>query len=117
MKPQVLLVSPAALDYQGAPIKKKRLYLPGLTLISLAAVTTDAVDVTLVNEPIHDLPLDRHWDLVGLTGMGSGLKRAWQLGDLFRDRGSKVVIGGIAASLAPPDWSAPHADSLLTGEA
>jgi radical SAM superfamily enzyme YgiQ (UPF0313 family) len=117
MKPQVLLVSPAALDYHGAPIKKKRLYLPGLTLISLAAVTPDSVDLTLVNEPIHDLPVDRRWDLVGLTGMGSGLKRAWQLGDYFRARGSKVVIGGIAASLAPPEWSGAHADSVLTGEA
>lgn len=116
-KPSVLLVSPAALDYQGRPIKKKRLYLPGLTLISLAAVTPDSVDLTLVNEPISDLPLDRHWDLVGLTGMGSGLKRAWQLGDLFRSRGSRVVIGGIAASLAPREWTAPHADSVVVGEA
>lgn len=117
MKPQVLLISPSALDFTGAPIKKKRLYLPGLTLTSLASVTPDSVDLTLVNEPIHDLPLDRHWDLVGLTGMGSGLKRAWELGDLFRSRGSKVVIGGIAASLAPREWTMPHTDSMLTGEA
>ena len=117
MKPRVLLVSPAALDFEGAPIKKKRLYLPGLTLVSLAAVTPDTVDLTLVNEPIHDLPIDQHWDLVGLTGMGSGLKRAWELGDAFRARGSKVVIGGIAASLAPREWTMEHADSIVTGEA
>lgn len=117
MRPQVLLVSPSALDYEGRPIKKKRLYLPGLTLTSLAAVTREDVDLTLVNEPVHHLPMDRHWDLVGLTGMGSGLKRAWQLGDAFRARGSKVVIGGIAASLCPPEWSAPHADALVLGEA
>lgn len=117
MKPSVLLVSPAALDYHGAPIKQRKLYLPGLTLLSLAAVTPDDVDVTIVNEPVHAMPLDRHWDLVGLTGMGSGLKRAWQLGDLFRKRGSKVVIGGIAATLCPPEWSAAHADSLVLGEA
>jgi radical SAM superfamily enzyme YgiQ (UPF0313 family) len=117
MKPQVLLVSPSALDYHGVPIKKKRLYLPGLTLTSLAAVTPDSVDLTLINEPIHRLPLDRHWDLVGLTGMGSGLKRAWELGDVFRARGSKVAIGGIAASLAPSEWTMPHTDCLVTGEA
>lgn len=116
-KPQVLLISPSALDYHGTPIKNKRLYLPGLTLLSLASVTPDTVDLTLVNEPIHDLPLDRHWDLVGLTGMGSGIKRAWELGDLFRAAGSKVAIGGIAASLAPAEWTLPHADTLITGEA
>lgn len=117
MKPSVLLVSPSALDYEGHPIKKKTLYLPGLTLTSLAAVTPDSVELTLINEPIQDLPLDRHWDLVGLTGMGSGIKRAWQLGDEFRARGSKVVIGGIAATLCPPEWTLPHADSLVLGEA
>ncbi|MEJ7809652.1 MAG: radical SAM protein [Gemmatimonadaceae bacterium] len=113
----MLLVSPTALDYHGEPIKKKRLYLPGLTLLSLAAVTPDSVNLTLVSEPIEPLPFDKHWDLVGLTGMGSGLKRAWQLGDEFRARGSTVVIGGIAASLAPQEWSLEHADSLVTGEA
>jgi len=116
-KPSVLLVAPTALDYQGAPIKKKKLYLPGLTLMALAATTPDEVDLTLMNEPVSDPPLDRHWDLVGLTGMGSGLKRAWQLADQFRARGSKVVIGGIAASLAPREWSEPHADALVFGEA
>jgi radical SAM superfamily enzyme YgiQ (UPF0313 family) len=117
MKPSVLLIAPTALDYHGQPIKKKRLYLPGLTLISLAAVTPDDVDLTLIDEPVDELPLDRHWDLVGLTGMGSGLKRAWQVADTFRARGSKVVIGGIAATLCPGEWTAPHADSMVLGEA
>jgi radical SAM superfamily enzyme YgiQ (UPF0313 family) len=116
-KPSVLLLAPTALDYHGAPIKKKKLYLPGLTLLALAATTPDEVDLTLMNEPVSDPPFDRHWDLVGLTGMGSGLKRAWQLGDEFKARGSKVVIGGIAASLAPKEWSEPHADCLVFGEA
>ena len=113
----MLLVSPTALDYRGLPIKKKKLFLPGLTLLSLAAVTPNDVDLTLVNEPVDDVPFDRHWDLVGLTGMGSGLKRAWQIADSFRARGSTVAIGGIAATLCPPDWSASHADTLVLGEA
>jgi radical SAM superfamily enzyme YgiQ (UPF0313 family) len=117
MKPRVLLVAPSALDYHGEPIKKKKLYLPGLSMLSLAAVTPDTVDLTIVQEPIQNVPLDQHWDLVGMTGMGSGLKRAWQLGDRFRARGSKVVIGGIAASLAPAEWTLPHTDALVTGEA
>jgi len=117
VKPSVLLIAPTALDYHGQPIKKKTLYLPGLTLLSLASVTPENVDLTLMNEPVSDPPFDRHWDLVGLTGMGSGLKRAWELGDAFRARGSKVVIGGIAASLVPTEWSAAHADSVVIGEA
>ena len=55
MKPSVLLLAPTALDYEGQPIKKKRLYLPGLTLMSLASVTPDDVDLTLVKTGGHRL--------------------------------------------------------------
>src|SRR5262249_4106407 len=43
--------------------------------------------------------------------------RAWQIADEFRKRGRKVVIGGIAASLAKPEWTLAHADSVVIGEA
>lgn len=114
---KVLLVSPTALDHQGRPITQRRVHLPGLTLMMLAAVTPRDVEVRLVNETAGDIPFDEHWDLVGLTGMGSGLVRAWQLGDEFRRRGTTVVIGGIAASLADPQWSLQHADAVVVGEA
>src|SRR6186713_2041787 len=101
---RVLLVGPTALGMDGRPIKQRRLHLPGLTLPMLAAVTPPDVDVRLVNETVDDIPFDEPWDLVGLTGMGSGIVRAWQIADAFRLRGTKVVIGGIAASLADPEW-------------
>jgi radical SAM superfamily enzyme YgiQ (UPF0313 family) len=101
----------------GQPIKQRRLHLPGLTLPMLAAVTPSDIRLTLVNETVDDIPFDEPWDLVGLTGMGSGIVRAWQIADEFRRRGVTVVIGGIAASLADPEWSLAHADALVTGEA
>lgn len=117
MKPKVLLIAPTALNFEGQPIKKRKLYLPSLTLLSLAAVTPDNVDLTLCNEVVHDIPFDEKWDLVGVTGMGSGLKRAWQISETFRAKGVPVVIGGIAASLAPKEWSLNHVDSIVIGEA
>jgi len=114
---RILLVAPTALDFHGRPIKQRRVHIPGLTLQMLAAVTPAAVDLRIVCETTTDIPLDEPWDLVGLTGMGSGLVRAWQLGDEFRRRGRRVVIGGIAASLAPPALSLAHADAVVIGEA
>jgi radical SAM superfamily enzyme YgiQ (UPF0313 family) len=114
---RVLLVAPTALDFEGRPIKQRKLYLPGLTLPMLAAVTPADVSITIVNETVHDIPYDRRWDLVGLTGMGSGVVRAWQIADEFRRRQVPVVMGGIAASLARPEMSLAHADSLVLGEA
>ena len=114
---RVLLVAPTALDAHGHPIKQRRVHIPGLTLQMLAAVTPPDVDLTLVGETTDAIPFDGAWDLIGLTGMGSGLVRAWQIADEFRRRGRKVVIGGIAASLAPPPLTLAHADSLVIGEA
>jgi radical SAM superfamily enzyme YgiQ (UPF0313 family) len=114
---KILLVAPTALDSQGRPIKQRRLHLPGLTLPMLAAATPPGADIRLVSETVEDVPFDEPWDLVGLTGMGSGIVRAWHLADTFRRRGTTVVIGGIAASLGRPEWSLAHADAIVIGEA
>jgi radical SAM superfamily enzyme YgiQ (UPF0313 family) len=114
---KILLIAPTALDNRGQPVKQRRLHLPGLTLPLLAAVTPAEAQVRLVFETVEEIPFEEHWDLVGLTGMGSGIVRAWQIADQFRSRGVRVVIGGIAASLASPDWSLAHADAVVIGEA
>lgn len=116
-KPRLLLVGPTALDASGRPIRQGRIHLPGLTLPMLAAVTPPHWQVRLVTETVSDIPYDEPWDLVGLTGMGSGLARAWQIADRFRARGVTVVIGGIAATLLGPEVSLPHADAVVLGEA
>jgi radical SAM superfamily enzyme YgiQ (UPF0313 family) len=114
---RVLLVAPTALDMQGRPIKQRRLYLPGLTFPMLAAVTPPDCEVRICNETVHEIPFDEPWDLVGVTGMGSGIVRGWQIADEFRRRGRTVVMGGIAATLAGPELVLQHADAMVSGEA
>jgi len=114
---EVLLIAPTAIDYHGAPIKQRRLHLPALTLPQLGAATPVGVNVRLLYETVEEIPYDDPWDLVGLTGMGSGIVRAWQIADRFRTRGVPVVIGGIAASLGDPELTLAHADALVVGEA
>ena len=114
---RVLLIAPTALDLAGRPVKQRHIHMPGLTLYLLAALTPDDVELRLVNETAEGIPYHERWDLVGLTGMGSGLVRAWQIADRFRQLGGKVVIGGIAASLASPELTLAHADSLVVGQA
>jgi len=83
----------------------------------LAASTPDEASVRLVFDTVEEIPFDDPWDLVGLTGMGTGIVRAWQIADAFRSRGVKTVIGGIAASSGKPEWSLAHADAVVLGEA
>ncbi|MGE5801925.1 MAG: B12-binding domain-containing radical SAM protein [Gemmatimonadota bacterium] len=114
---KILLVSPTAMDSRGRPIKQRTVHLPALTLPMLAAVTPPDADLRLCCETAEQIPFDEPWDLVGLTGMGSGIVRAWQIADEFKRRGRTVVIGGIAATLGDPEWSLAHADAVVLGEA
>jgi radical SAM superfamily enzyme YgiQ (UPF0313 family) len=114
---RILLISPTALDREGKPIRKRQVYLPGLTLPMLAAVTPPDCDVTLHHDTLREVPYDDGWDLVGVTGMGNGILRGWQIADEFRGRGVPVVMGGIAASLAGPELPLQHVDSVVIGEA
>jgi len=114
---RVLLIGPTALDFQGKPIQQRKLHLPGLTLPMLAAVTPKDITIRLLSETVEEIPFQEKWDLVGLTGMGSGIVRAWQIADEFKKRGVSVVMGGIAASLSDPEWTLAHVNSLITGEA
>jgi radical SAM superfamily enzyme YgiQ (UPF0313 family) len=117
-KPQILLISPTGLDPNGKPIVQRKTYLPGLTMPQLAAVTPSDFDVTIVAETSEPIPWDKKWDIVGLTGMGgAGLMRGYQIADEFRKRGTKVVMGGIAASLYEESQTLAHADVLVKGEA
>lgn len=72
-------MGPIALDAKGEPIKQRKLHLPGLTLPLLAALTPPEHNVRLVSETVEDVRFDDDWDLVGITGMGFGLFRAWQI--------------------------------------
>jgi len=116
-RPRVLLIAPTATDAAGRPITQRRIHLPGLTLPMLAAVTPEGCEVRLVHETVEPIPYGERWDIVGLTGMGSGIVRAWHIADRFRERGTTVVIGGIAATLVGPERSLEHADAVVSGEA
>jgi radical SAM superfamily enzyme YgiQ (UPF0313 family) len=84
---------------------------------ALKALTPKDWDVTIVDELVSDVDLDRPCDVVGIGAMGPQINRAYELADAFRARGKKVVLGGPWVSLAPPEASLAHADAIVVGEA
>ncbi len=114
---KLLLVNPTIYDCRGELIKQKRVWLPGLTLPYLAALTPEDVEVRIVDEVTCDVPFDGDWDLVGISSFGSGITRTWEIGDAFRAKGIPVVIGGVSATLGGVERSKPHCDSIVLGEA
>lgn len=92
------------------------LEVPTLTLASLAAVTPEEHFETCIVDLLRErLVLDEPVDLVGISASVARIKAAYALGDLYRARGVKVVIGGHHAT-ALPDEALQHADAVVCGE-
>lgn len=53
-------------------------------------------------------------DLIGISAITPGAKRAYEYADYFRGKGKKVFIGGVHASLVPEEVK-QHCDSVISG--
>ena len=118
-KLKIALISPKGPLYRhrGGIWKKSLRYQP-LTLTTLAALIPPdlPVDLQLFDEGISDVPLDLEADLVGLTVITGTARRAYELADHFRARGTTIVLGGPHVTLIPED-AQPHADAIVVGYA
>jgi radical SAM superfamily enzyme YgiQ (UPF0313 family) len=91
-------------------------YIMNIALPTLAALAPPEVEVTVVDEAVEAVDFDGEWDLVGITGYLTQMRRMCEIADQFRKRGRLVAIGGPYASLSP-HVVRPHADILVRGEA
>ncbi len=113
---KLLLIQPSQLAADGSNVKYKKLFIPFLSLSTVAALTPDGVDVKIIEDCVEDIDFDEEVDLVGLTGLTCQAPRAYQIADEFRRRGTKTIMGGIHASMCP-DEACKHVDSVFIGEA
>jgi len=110
---KLLLVSPSnRLDRKVL----KAIKIPQLSLHILASLTPNDVDITVVDEEIREIDFSLDFDLVGISCMTATANRSYQLSDLFRQKGSKVVLGGIHPTILPQE-AIQHADAVVIGEA
>ncbi len=86
----------------------------GLTL--LASLFPKNYEVKIVNEAIEKIDFNAKVDLVGITALTCVIQRAYAVADRFRERGVKVILGGVHPSLLPEE-AKEHADSVFIGEA
>jgi len=110
---KLLLVSP----FQRFGRKRLRVItIPQLSLHILASLTPNDVDITVVDEDIREIDFSSDFDLVGISCMTATANRSYQLSDMLRQRGSKVVLGGIHPTILPQE-AIQHADAVVIGEA
>ncbi len=90
--------------------------MPKLNLPLLAAYADARFDVRIIDETVQDIDFEMKAELVGITVITQMSKRAYEIADGFRRRGTKTVMGGIHVYFFP-DEAAEHADALVLGEA
>jgi radical SAM superfamily enzyme YgiQ (UPF0313 family) len=118
MKRRLLLILPRLQQrqtYAFRLIKYSR--FPPLSLLTIAGLTPpDRWEIIVRDEHIESSDVEGHVDLVGIQTYVSCAARAYELADHWRQRGARVVLGGLHPT-SLPDEAAPHADAVCSGPA
>ena len=95
----------------------KHVLTPTLALTSFAATTPEHWRLQYWDENLLDgrPPFRPIPEVVGITVHLTFARRAFELAQWYRSRGSKVVLGGLHV-LSCPEECAPYADSLAVGD-
>lgn len=110
---KILLVSPVRDEHQ---FTNKGILIPQLALFILKGLTPEKHEVKIVEEEYMALDMDEECDVVAISCMTSNAYRGYRIADAFREKGIKVIMGGIHPSILPEEALA-HADAVVVGEA
>jgi len=89
---------------------------PYLALTTLASLTGDDWEISIVDENVESLDFSDLPDLAAISIMTPLAKRGYEIADTYREKGVPVVLGGIHPSMMK-DESKAHADAVAIGEA
>lgn len=113
---EICLVAAEGARYGNADAELGRPLFPPLGLMTVAALTPERHNVTIVDEAAEAADLSIEPDLIGLTAMTAAAPRAYDLAEEYRARGVPVVMGGMHASALPQE-ALEHVDAVVVGEA
>ncbi|MFN3426660.1 MAG: B12-binding domain-containing radical SAM protein [Candidatus Thermochlorobacter sp.] len=97
-------------------IQRAQFAVPNMALMTLSSIEVEGVQQHICDMRFDDLPLEQHWDLVGITVHTGAARAAFDVARQFRARGMKVVLGGPHVTLFP-EQCAKEADVIVIGEA
>jgi len=110
MKMELIYPSWPKLDRQA------EFHLPPHGPVVFAAALPDDVDLNFTDDNLQPINYDADCDLVAISTMlTSQLPRAFEIAREFRQRGKKVIFGGISTMLHAEEVR-QHADAVFLGE-
>lgn len=96
--------------------RQTEFHLPPHGPVVFAAALPDDVDLTFTDDNLQPIDFDTDCDLVAISTMlTSQLPRAFEIAREFRQRGKKVIFGGISTMLHAEEVQ-QHADAVFLGE-
>jgi radical SAM superfamily enzyme YgiQ (UPF0313 family) len=92
--------------------------LPSLGLLTLAGLTPDSNEMSYfeIFDFAKEAPPEGDFDLIAISSFTAQIEDAYRLADHYRQRGVRVVLGGLHVSSLPGE-AQPHADAIVIGEA
>ena len=97
--------------------RQTEFHLPPHGPVVFAAALPAYVDVDFIDENLEAIDFDEEVDFVGISMMLTvQVKRGWEIADIYRKKGIKVIFGGIATMLHAEE-TMEHADAVFLGEA
>ena len=97
--------------------RQTEFHLPPHGPVVFAASLPEDVDVEFVDENLEENDFEAPVDFVGISMMLTlQVKRGWEIAEIYRQKGIKVICGGIATMLHAEE-TGKHADSVFIGEA
>jgi radical SAM superfamily enzyme YgiQ (UPF0313 family) len=111
--PRLLFINPTNIHRGLGNIKSTA--WPPLNLPYLAAVTPKHYQISVIDENIEPFEFQKA-DIVGITAYTATVTRAYQIAQMYRNKGICTVMGGIHVSMMP-DEALRYCDTVVAGEA
>ena len=111
--PRLLLINPS-ITYQSVGITSATAW-PPLNLPYLAAVTPHHYQIEIIDENVEAFKY-KETDVVGITALTASVFRAYQIAQIYREKGVPIIMGGIHVSMMPEE-ALRYCDAVVIGEA
>jgi len=96
--------------------RQSEFHLPPHGPVVFAASLPDGIDVEFIDENLETIDFDDPVDFVGISMMLTvQVQRGWEIADIYRRQGTRVIFGGIATMLHAEE-TMEHADAVFLGE-
>jgi radical SAM superfamily enzyme YgiQ (UPF0313 family) len=111
--PRLLLINPFN-THKGLGNVRATAF-PPLNLPYIAAITPNHYHIEVLDENIEPFEY-READIVGITAYTATVNRAYEIAQIYREKGIPTVMGGIHVSMMPEE-ALNYCDTVVIGEA